>query len=144
MNEHAGELLGRGRGLAESLMTLTLAVFEPTGDMVTGDGGYEGPSFTDKTSTIGKVQGSSTQAGDPAARTVTIGGVGRLVLVGGLHIPISAQVPVAGLVRGAGWEYAVTAVGTDDDPALLNRRYLVINAPVKSYATVRRLDVVEV
>lgn len=143
MTTRAEELVKRGQAMAESLMTLTLAVFEPTGQMAAGEDGYEDWEFVAKSPTIGKVQGGSVQAGDPAARTVRIGGVDRLVLTAGLHIPVSAEVPVGGPLRGVGWEYLVTAVG-DADPALLNRRYMVVSVPAKSYATARRLDVVEV
>jgi hypothetical protein len=52
-------------------------------------------------------------------------------------------VPTAG-DQGIGWEYLCTAVGAHDDPTLLGRRFLVVNAPAKSFATARRLDVVEV
>jgi hypothetical protein len=52
-------------------------------------------------------------------------------------------VPTAG-DQGIDWEYLCTAVGAHDDPTLLGRRFLVVNAPAKSFATARRLDVVEV
>jgi hypothetical protein len=65
------------------------------------------------------------------------------VLRAGLHIPISSDLPTAG-DRGVGWEYEVTAIDSFDDPTLLGRRFLVVNAPAKSFATARRLDVVEV
>ena len=81
---------------------------------------------------------------DSGTRYVNIGGVERPVIDGGLHIPLSAPVPVASEQRGQGWEYEVTALGPADDPALLGRRYLVISVPAKSFATARRLDVVEV
>lgn len=121
-------------------MTLTLAAYEPQGWQNTG--GVDSLAFTPHGSTFGKVQGSSGK--DPVTRTVTIGNEQRPVIDEGLHIPISATVPEGGLQRGLGWEYEVTAVGLHDDPALLGRRYLVVNSPAKSFATARRLDVVEV
>jgi hypothetical protein len=85
----------------------------------------------------------SSSTADAGTRYVTIGGVPRAVMVAGLHIPVSADLPVAG-DQGIGWEYAVTAVGPDDDPTLMSRRFLVVGVPAKSFATARRLDVVEV
>jgi len=125
-------------------MTLTLTPYSPTGDTTTDADGYRVPEYAAGTPTVGKVA-SGTQAGsDTPTRYVSIGGVERPVLSGGLHIPIGAPVPVAGEQRGHGWEYVVTTVGREDDPALLGRRFLVVGVPVKSHATARRLDVVEV
>jgi hypothetical protein len=123
------------------MMTLTLAALEPDGtDTVAG---LEVQAYTQHDDTPGKVQGGSTSTADTTTEYVTIGGVQRPLMRGGLHIPVGAELPTAG-DQGVGWEYAVTAVGPFDDPTLLNRRYLVVNAPAKSYATARRLDVVEV
>lgn len=130
------------RAEAESLFLDTFAAFSPNGTTTDADG-FEVPAYADEGSTPGKVQGQSSQASDTYSRTVTVGGVERQVLQGGLHIPLSAPVPAAG-DRGIGWEYVCTAVGPATDPALLNRRYLVVSTPAKSYATARRLDVVEV
>lgn len=122
-------------------MTLTFTAYSPNG-FTTVDG-IEVPAFADEGSTPGKMQGGSVSTSDTATRTVTVGGVSRVVLAGGLHIPISSDVPTAG-DQGIGWEYLCTAVGAHDDPTLLGRRFLVVNAPAKSFATARRLDVVEV
>ncbi|WP_332644079.1 DUF6093 family protein [Aeromicrobium sp.] len=133
---------------AESLMTLTLTPHTPTVPptyTIDGDG-YEVPTLTPGTPHAGKVQsrsGGLGAAGDTTARYVEIGGTPRPVLSGGLHIPISAPVPLAGEQRNYGTEYVVTAVGSMDDPALLGRRFLVVAVPVKSFATARRLDVIE-
>lgn len=136
-----GSALLRGRLAAEAEMTLTFTPYSPNG--YTTVSGLEVPAYASHTSTRGKVQGGSASTTDTVTRYVTIGGVERPVLAGGLHIPISATVPKAG-DQGVGWEYLCTAVGTYDDPALLNRRYLVVSVPAKSFATARRLDVVEV
>lgn len=114
----------------------TFAAFSP-GGTTTDDDGFEVDGFTDEGTTFGKVSGRSRD-GDTNTRTVTIGGVERPVLEGGLHIPISAALPTVG------WEYECTAVGADSDPAILGRRYRVVDSPAKSYATARRLDVVDV
>ena len=132
----------RGQRAAESLMTLTLTAYSPNGTTTDGDG-FEVPAFTNEGSTSGKVQGGSLADADTNTRFVRIGEVDRPILEAGLHVPISATVPTPG-ARGAGWEYLVTAVGSLDDPALLGRRYLVVGVPTKSFATARRLDVVEV
>lgn len=125
------------RAEAEAMMTLTLAAYSPNGT-TTDAGGLEVPAFTYEGSTFGKVQGPSAATADSATRTANVGGVPRQVIAAGLHLPISAPAPTAG------WEYEVTAIGPDDDLALLGRRYHVVNSPAKSFATARRLDVAEV
>lgn len=131
-----------GRLAAEAQMTLTLAAYSPNGTTTDADG-YEVPAFTAEGSTFGKVQGGSLAGADTATRFVVVGGVEKPVLAAGLHIPVGATVPLPGR-SGAGWEYLVTAVGPSDDPALLGRRYLVVEVPAESFATARRLHVVEV
>jgi hypothetical protein len=131
------------RRQAESLLTLTLTAYSPAGLVPDADG-YKVPSYTPEGATFGKVQGARGK--DTTTRYVRLGDVDRPVLEGGLHIPLGAKVPVAGEQRGqagGAWEYEVTAVGPLDDPALLGRRYMVVNAPAKSFASTRRLDVIE-
>lgn len=123
-----------GRVWAESLMTLTLAAFSPGGTTADTDG-METTGWSAEGSTPGKLQGSTAR--DAVTRTLTVGNVERPVVNEGLHIPLGAPLPAIG------WEYVVTAVG-DADAALLGRRYHVVSVPAKSYATARRLDVVEV
>jgi hypothetical protein len=134
--------IANGRIAAEALMTLTLTAYRPNGFTTNADG-LQVRAYASEGTTPGKVQGASSSTADAGTRFVTIGGVARAVMVAGLHIPISATVPTAG-DQGIGWEYAVTAVGPDDDPALVGRRFLVVGVPAKSFATARRLDVVEV
>lgn len=137
----------RGRAAAEALFGCTFEAYAPNGTTQVGGlevQAYALQPFTDVTpGTPGKVQGGSASTADTATEFVTIGGVKRPLLRGGLHIPISAQVPVGG-DRGIGWEYQCTAAADPADPALVGRRYLVVNVPAKTYATARRLDVVEV
>lgn len=137
-----GSALYAGRRTAEALMTLTLTAYSPNGTTADGDG-YDVPAFADEGSVRGKVQGGSQRGADTNTRFVRIGEVDKPILEAGLHIPIGADIPTAGR-KGAGWEYLVTGVGPMDDPALLGRRYLVVDVPAKSFATARRLDVVEV
>jgi hypothetical protein len=136
----AGSALLAGQRAAESLMTVTLAAYSPNGTTVVND--QKVPAFASQGTTRGKVSGQSAQATDPYTRMVTIGEVEVPVLQGGLHIPLSSPIPNE--QPGHQWEYVVTALGPVDDPALLGRRYRVVSVPAKSYATARRLDVVEV
>ena len=131
----------RGQLAAEALMGDTFTAYSPNG--TTTVNGLKVPAYANQGSTPGKVQAGSQQGGDTNTRTVTVGGVERPVIESGLHLPIDAPVPVAG-DRGRGWEYVCTAVGAGSDPELVGRRYLVVGVPAKSYATARRLDVVEV
>lgn len=86
--------------------------------------------------TPGRVAGPSSQSRDTNTRLVSVGGVERPVIEGGLHIPLSAGLPEIG------WEFLCVAVGPASDPSLLGRRWHVVDVPAKSYATARRLDVV--
>lgn len=129
----------RARG--DTLMTLTLRAYAPNGTTTVNE--QETFAFTPKSSTKGELRGGSITTRDTVTRTITIGSVEVPVVEGGLRIPISAQVPKGG-ARGVGWEYVVTGVGSTDDPALIGRRYLVVNSPAESRATRRRLDVAEV
>ena len=69
---------------------------------------------------------------------MTVGGVERPVVEGGLHLPLDAELPAIG------WHDICTAVGPSSDPALLGRRWEVVDVPAKSYATARRLDVAQI
>lgn len=124
-------------------MTLTLRAYRPNGTTTDPVTGLEVPAFADEGTTRGKVQAASDQNKDTGTRYETVGGVSRPIGTGSLHIPISANVPTAG-APGLGWEYVVTAVSGLADVALLGKRYRVVNVPAKSFATARRLDVVEV
>ena len=98
--------------------------------------GIEAETRLTQYDTPGRVSGASAR--DTVTRLVTIGGVERPVLEGGLHIPITAALPADG------WEFECVEVGPDSDPSLVGRRWRVVSTPAKSYATARRLDVVEV
>lgn len=126
---------------AEALMGCDFAAWSPNG--TTTVDGLEVQAYATQGLTPGKVQGGSQSTADTATEYVTIGGVKRPLLRGGLHIPVGAPVPRAG-DRGVGWEYHCTAVAAPADMSLLDRWFLVVNVPAKSFATARRLDVVEV
>lgn len=129
------------RSEAESLMQDTFTAYSPTGATTTDANGFEVPAYANQGDTPGKIAGPSMQSRDTNARTVTVGGMDRPVVEGGLHIPVSAAVPKVG-EYGTGWEYVLVDLGPMTDPSLLNSRWLVVDAPAKSYATARRLDVV--
>lgn len=122
------------RAQAESLMQDTFTAYSYEWRKVDG---IEEKVWAPQGATPGKIAGRSRE-GDTNTRTVTIGGVERPVVEGGLHIPIGAPVP------DIGWEYELTTLGPNSDPALLGRRWRVVDVPAKSYATARRLDVVEI
>ena len=121
------------RSRAESLMTLTLAWYSPSAPTTVD--GMKVPGFASEGATPGKVQ--SAIGPDTQTRWVKVGGTERPVLAGALHIPVG-EVPAL----RPDWECVVTDTG-DADPALLGRRFRVVGVPAKSYATARRLDVVE-
>lgn len=124
--------LRAGQAAAERQMVDTFTAYSPDGN--TPVGGYETPAFTEEYSTRGKIQGSA----DTATQWKTVGGTERPLVMGGLHIPVSADPP------GVDWEFECTAVAAPSDQSLLGRRWRVVNAPAKTNATARRLDVVEV
>lgn len=130
-----------GQRMAESLMTLTLRAYEPNGTTKDADG-YDVPAYIDKGTVAGKVQSGSAQGGDTNTRYVSVGDVERPILEAGLHIPLDAELPAASHQRGQAWEYVVESAG-NADPSLLGRRFMVVEVPAKSFATARRLNVVE-
>jgi hypothetical protein len=123
------------RADAEALMVDTFAAYSP-GPPVTGADGMESPSWIPEGTTKAKVRGNSLIAHDTSVRMVVVGLVERPVLDGAFHIPISAPMP------SIGWEYVCTAAHVSTDPALVGTRWHVVNVPVESHATARRLDVV--
>lgn len=132
---------GELRREAESTLIDTFTAYEPAGygplDPLTG----EKPRLfiVRESGVMGKVKGQGGLAGsDQEAQTVTIAGVRYTVMKGGLHLSLAALVPAKG------WEYECTAVGDLSDPSLLGRRYRVVEAPAMTWATARRLDVIEV
>lgn len=137
--------LGALQARTESDMTLTLAWYsDSTTTAVVG--GMERLVPTVEGTTVGKIQARSRLGGDTLTQYVNVAdGVQMPVMKGSLHIPVNALLDANGRLRLTdGWECEVTAVGPYDDPALLGRRYRVVDAPAKSRATARRLDVVDI
>lgn len=127
-------LLERGRRAAEAAMLDTFEAFVIQRTTVDG---FKQDTDVSQGTTKGKVSGTSSDA-DTDTRTVTVGGVERPVVSGGLHIPLDPMRPQRG------WEFVCLAVGPGSDSSLLGRRWRVVDVPAKSHATARRLDVVEV
>lgn len=117
----------------------TFTAYAPTGTTKDADG-MEVPAYESRGTTQGKIQGRSRDS-DTNARTVSVGGVDRPVVEGGLHIPVDAPAPALGS-RGTGWEYVLTTPGPSTPPDLVGSRWLVVDSPAKSHMTARRLDVV--
>ena len=121
------EVLARGRQHAESRMSATFRAESPTRERVDG-----------LTETVWTPQGETPgRLDDPKDRDITVGGIERLTFDAVLHLPLSAPLPVAG------WEYECVAVSAVDDPAMVGRRYRVVNVPVGSQKTARRVEVVD-
>jgi hypothetical protein len=132
------------RARAESLMADTFNVYSPdSGAKTTDADGFEVAGYADETATVGRIAGPTSLSRDSDARMVSVGGTERPVISAGLHIPVDADVPAMG-EYGKGWEYVLVTLGPLTDPSLLNSRWLVVDAPAKSYATARRLDVVRI
>lgn len=123
---------------AESLMFDVFDAFEPGARVVDPTDNMEKPGYTAKGSTPGKIQSHARQ-GDTQTRYIKVGETERPVLEAALHIPISATLPTAGQF-GVGWEYVCTA---SVDAGNVGRRFLVVECPSKTFATARRLSVVE-
>lgn len=126
------------RRQAEALMTDSGVMCRPTGRTAQNADGEEEQVYEDVFASPCKIQGPSTASRDTASRTVNIGGVDRPVIEGGLHIPVDKP------ATEHGWVFELTRVGALSDIRLLGKKYMVVNDPVKSNATARRIDVVEV
>lgn len=124
------------RQQAASMMRDTFAAYSPGGVTLNEDD-FEVEGFAAEGSTLGRLTGG-VYGRDTNTRLVSIGGVDRPVVEGGLHIPLDSNVPAIG------WEYECIDAGPASDPGLVGRRYRVVDVPLKSYATARRLDVVDV
>lgn len=131
----AGATAEAGRGAAESLMSDTFTAYEPNGTTTVNE--QETAAFTPKGRTSGRLRVTQRVDTTPA-RFVTIGGVEAAVVNGGLRIPLSAPVPEVY------WEYQLVTAGPDTDPALVGTRWRVEGVQADSYATARRLNVVQV
>lgn len=128
---------------AATLHTLTLDWYSDSGATTTV-GGMKKITPTLEGSCAGRVQARSRMGGDTLTRMVKVGGVELPVMQGSLHIGVDEFVDSTGLRLKVGWECKVAKVGPADDPALLGRRYRVVDVPSKTHLTQRRLDVVDI
>lgn len=117
-------------------MTDTFAAYSPSGKTTDADG-METAGFAPEGTTLGRLH-AGARLQSVAATTTTVGGVERPVFDGGLRLPVSSAVPAIG------WEYVLTAAGAATDPQLVGTRWRVVGVQADSYATARRLNVVEV
>jgi hypothetical protein len=124
------------RADAESLMVDTIAFRRRTGRTAQNEQtGREEPVYSDLFTSPCEVTGRTQ--GEVTGRTVTVGGVERVVLEGGVNIPVDA-----GELK-AGDEGVITAVAATTDATVLGNTYRVVGFGGRTWATKRRLDVVE-
>lgn len=131
----------RGRARAEELMVDTFAAYAP-GAEITKANGLPGVGYSLQYTTLGKATGRprALESKDTRTNYVLVGKTKRPVIRGGLAIPMSAEIPVAGDF-GFGWELECTAAHDDSDPNLVGMRFLVVGVSARTYQTARRLDV---
>lgn len=129
-------VVASGRVAAQARMRDTLAFGAVERGPQNADG-EEGDVFVAAFTAPGKVSGRGR--GDLTVRTVTVGGVERPVIDGGVHMPAerTEAVPFGTVVR-------VQELGPESPAHLLGRLYRVVGESVKSDQTARRFDVVEV
>ena len=144
MGARAMAALLRGRTAAEALLVDTFAAYAPGAKITDTGTGLKKRGYALQYSTPGKTTGRprALESKDTRTTYVLIGGTKRPVIHGGLHIPMSAVLPIAGDF-GVGWEYLCTAIAPGSDPNALGQRYLVWGVSVRTYQTARRLDVVK-
>lgn len=117
---------------------------DSTGEDSTSDDNWlETPTFDALFETRCKVTGGSRASADVAVRMVNVGGVERPVIEGGLRVPIPEAGSLAADLR-EGDQFVITAIGPATDPSVLGAVFQVDGFGGKSWATARRLDVVQV
>lgn len=126
--------LGAMRARAESMFTDTFTAYAYEWTEVDG---LQEQVWVSQGTTPGKIPNKVSGADASNARTVSVGGVERLVIAGGLHLPWSAS-PVVDQ------EYVLTTLGPNTHPSMLNKRYRVVETHATSAMTAWRLDVVDV
>lgn len=123
------------RAEAEAMMLDTFTAYTYT--WTKDADGLDVQDWVAQGTTPGKVP-NKRAAGDASnARTATVGGVERVVIETGLHLPWSESPKV-------GMEYELTALGPTTHPSMLGKRYHVVETHPASAMTAWRLDVVDV
>lgn len=134
--------MASARADAESLMLDEGQAKRPTGKTARNEEtGLSEPTFADLFTTRCKVQ--PTSGDEVTTQTVTVGGVERVVYKGGIHMPIPEAGSAAVDLR-RGDRLTILSIGPMTDPGVLGKTYEVVGFSGKSWATARRLDVVEV
>lgn len=125
------EAAERGRVLAESLMTDSLTLVRPTGEVVRDAEGNTVPETVLVWSGPGKVQSQQSYPSQPE-----VGGGTFTLAVFEVHIPIHAEVTPR--------VDDLFVVGESRDPALVGSRFRVRVDPSKTWRTARRFNCEEV
>lgn len=107
------------------------------GSTTTDGDGYSVPGYGEVDVTLGKIPNKRLGGDATNASTVTVGGVERVVIKGGLHVPWADSPEV-------GWEYVLTWPGPTTHTSMLGKRFQVVETHPASGMTAWRLDVVEV
>jgi hypothetical protein len=127
-----------GRAAAEETHQDTFTAYSPNGTTTDGNG-FEVRAYATRAS-----RPARSPARSPATRTPARSRSAAWSAPWSRAACTSPSTPRSPLVGeyGVGWEYVLTDLGPLTDPSLLDSRWLVVDAPAKSYATARRLDVV--
>ena len=125
-------VLARGRAAAERLMTDTCVIRRKTGTVTDPGTGKITPVYAQVYAGKCRVQQASANPGDTTAGDAELLMVPRV-----LSLPVSSSPGVR-----AGDEVAMT--GSQYDPDLATRRFVIRGEFAKSHATARRLGIEEV
>jgi hypothetical protein len=126
----AASLLARGRAAAAALMVDACTIQHVTGSTTNTTTGMVTPTYSTLYTGPCKVQGGQSDSGQDV-------GEAHLAVLGlTVHVPIS----VVGVVETD----VVTITASVNDPELVGRVFRVSGPVHKSYATARRLPVIEV
>lgn len=123
--------INRGRVAAERLMVDTVTVQHRTGEVTDGELGTVTPTYATVYSGKAKVQRAA-----PSAAPTDVGEASLLVGQLEVHLPIA----VTGVVA----DDRITVTASVLDSALVGKTYKVRGVLEKSFATARRLAVIEV
>lgn len=135
-----GSALAEGRGLAESRMTLTVAIQYEVGTTPDPDTDADVPAYETAFTTPARIK-------SPGGLTLSLPEAGGRTAAESrreLHIPVTSADPWADARSARGVTALVTAVSTMDDPTLLNVRVKLEGPSPASQTTARRLQITEV
>jgi hypothetical protein len=127
--------LTRGRTAAEALMVDACTIQHRTGETTDGELGTVVPTYAQVYAGKCKVQRQS-RSGEASASPTDVGEAGLLIGRLEVHVPMA--------VTGVAADDVVTITASALDPALVGQVYTVRGVLEKSFATARRLAVIEV